>query len=85
MSALSHDGLSTAEWMVLSVIADRIEEYGLHDALPDVVEIDRAIDSSYKCTSIHAMIGAAWEDAAEIVYDKFPKFRDPEDEEEDVL
>jgi len=79
----SHENLTTGEWMVLTVIEQRKYESGSDAPIPSIEEIDNAIDGSDQATSLGEFIGAAWDDAKSIVYDKFPQFREANEEDED--
>jgi len=73
-----NDYESTGQWMIATIIAGRIEDYDLKKPFPSQKEISDAIDGANAGTSLGEYIGAAWEAAAEVVYDMFPQFRDPD-------
>jgi len=73
---------STAQWMVAVTLDGRISDYDLDLPMPTPKEIADAIDGAMTGGPLYASIGAAWEAAADIVYDMFPKFRDPSDLED---
>jgi hypothetical protein len=74
-----NDYESTGQWMVAATIAEHIADFGLTDPMPTQQEISDAIDGANAGASLGEYIGAAWVAAAEIVYDMFPQFRDPEE------
>jgi hypothetical protein len=72
---------STGQWMVAMTIWQKIEDYGLDPRVPDVKDISDAIDRANAGNALAAYIGAAWDAASEIVYDMFPQYREPFEEE----
>lgn len=78
----SRENLTTGEWMVLTAIEQRKFESGSDAPIPSIEEIDNAIDGSDQGASLGQFIEAAWDNAKSIVYDKFPQFRE-EDEDDD--
>jgi hypothetical protein len=74
---------STGQWMVAQTLWQHIEDYELDLPMPTQQEISDAIDSANTGTALGEYIGAAWEAADDIVYDKFPQFREEPDERED--
>jgi hypothetical protein len=73
---------STGQWMVACVIADYKDEWEIEAPIPTEQEISDAIDGANAGHALGEYIGAAWEAAAEIVYDMFPQFHEPEEDEE---
>jgi hypothetical protein len=74
---------STGQWMVARTLDAKALDYGIDLPFPTQQEISDAIDGCYAGTALGEYLGAAWDAASEVVYDMFPDFREPDDEEED--